>query len=70
MDRESSTSGWEIMYKAYNLSSLDFGNSRNEFFEIGNSFVVQDQKDKFDDKIDSFLNRKTGRLNALKLTSN
>lgn len=57
------------MYKAYNLAGLDFGDSKKFYVSRGKNKVIQRHKDIFLEKIESFKNQETGRLNATKLTS-
>jgi hypothetical protein len=57
------------MYKAYNLAELDFGESKQSYVSLGENEVIQGHKDVFEEKIESFKNPKTGRLNAAKLTA-
>ena len=57
------------MYKAYHLPPLDFGSSTGELISIGDSCVINEHKEIFDDKIEYFISKKTGRLNAGKITA-
>jgi len=57
------------MYKAYRLAPLPFNDSKQELLAYGEQQIRQTQLSVFEEKIDSFKNPRTGRLNAATLTA-
>jgi hypothetical protein len=57
------------MYKAYRLPILEFNDSKTKLFEYGEKQIMRIQQSAFDERIESFKNPGTGRLNAASLTA-
>ena len=57
------------MYKAYRLAPLNFNSSKQKLFECGEEQILQTHQSVFEEKIESFKNPRTGRLDATALTA-